>query len=133
MADDKTFQCTVITPEHQVLDCRAAFAAIPAHDGEIGFLRHRAPLMCQLGIGVMRVESDGVTKRLFVDGGFAQMVHNRLAVLTEQAVASDDIDLDDAKQSLAQARAMSGSTAEDQEHRRRAIARASARIKAAGA
>ncbi len=132
MADEKTFQCTVITPERQVLDCRAAFAAIPAHDGEIGIMTHRAPLMCELGIGVMRVESEGITRRFFVDGGFAQVVHNRLAILTEQAVASDEVDVDDAKQALQAAKAMTGTTAEAQEARRKAIARATARIKAAG-
>lgn len=132
MADEKTFQCTVITPERQVLDCRAAFAAIPAHDGEIGIMSHRAPLMCELGIGVMRVESEGITRRFFVDGGFAQVVHNRLAILTEQAVASDEVDVDDAEQALQAAKAMTGTTAEAQEARRKAIARATARIKAAG-
>ena len=132
MADEKTFQCTVITPERQVLDCRAAFAAIPAHDGEIGIMSHRAPLMCELGIGVMRVESEGNTRRFFVDGGFAQVVHNRLAILTEQAVPSDEVDVDDARKSLQDAKAMTGTTAEAQEERRKAIARASARIKASG-
>ena len=131
MADEKTFQCTVITPERQVLDCRAAFAAISAHDGEIGIMRHRAPLMCELGIGVMRVESEGITRRFFVDGGFAQMVHNRLAILTEQAVPSDEVDVDDAKRALQDAKAMTGTTADAQEDRRKAIARASARIRAA--
>ncbi|MCH7702021.1 MAG: ATP synthase F1 subunit epsilon [Planctomycetes bacterium] len=132
MADEKTFQCTVITPERQVLDCRAAFAAIPAHDGEIGIMSHRAPLMCELGIGVMRVESEGVTRRFFVDGGFAQVVHNRLAILTEQAVPSDEVDVDEAKQALQDAKAMTGTTSEALDERRKAIARASARIKAAG-
>ena len=132
MADEKTFQCTVITPERQVLDCRAAFAAIPAHDGEIGIMSDRAPLMCELGIGVMRVESEGVTRRFFVDGGFAQVVHNRLAILTEQAVPSDEVDVDEAKQALQDAKAMTGTTSEALDERRKAIARASARIKAAG-
>ncbi len=132
MADEKTFQCTVITPERQVLDCQAAFVAIPAHDGEIGIMSHRAPLMCELGIGVMRVESEGRTQRFFVDGGFAQVVHNRVAILTEKAFASDEVDVAESKQALQDAIAMTGTTAEAQEERRKAIARASARIKVGG-
>ena len=131
MAKSKTFHCTVITPEGQVLDCEAGFAALPVHDGEMGILPNRAPLMCQLGIGVMRVEVEGKTERLFIDGGFAQMVKNRLSVLTEQAQKSGDIDPQAARESLKSARAMAGTSETQQAARRSAISRAAARIKTA--
>ena len=131
MAKAKTFHCTIITPERQVLDCEATFAAIPAHDGEIGILCNRAPLMCQLGIGVMRVEAESKTHRYFIDGGFAQMLRNRLVVLTEQSASPPEIDVAFAQQSLKSARAMSGTSEEARESKRLALARAAARIKTA--
>ena len=39
---------------------------------------------------------------MFVDGGFAQVVENRLTILTQQAVKPDDIDAEAAKQTLAE-------------------------------
>lgn len=45
MAD--TFHCSVVTPERAVLECEASFAAFPAHDGEIGIMPQRAPLLCR--------------------------------------------------------------------------------------
>ena len=41
--------CSVITPEAQVFDGAAESVVVPAHDGEIGILFNRAPLLAKLG------------------------------------------------------------------------------------
>ena len=66
------FDCSVVTPEAVVLEARASSVSMPAHDGEIGILRNRAPLVCSLGIGVLRLDTDEGPQRFFVDGGFAE-------------------------------------------------------------
>jgi F-type H+-transporting ATPase subunit epsilon len=88
----KTFWCTVITPERAVLEREAIFVAFPAVDGEMGILAQRAPLLAQLGAGELRVESAAGRERMFVAGGFAQMVDNRLTLLTEEARPLADLD-----------------------------------------
>ncbi len=92
MSKAKAVNISVITPEHKVLETSAESVVIPAHDGEIGILRNRAPLMCELGIGEMRYTADGKTSRLFVDGGFAQVHDNSVIVLTENALPESAID-----------------------------------------
>lgn len=82
---DKTFHCSVVTPERAVLDTDATFVAFPAHDGEIGILHNRAPLLCQLGKGTLRVELGKESHRFSIEGGFAQMVDNKLTILTDNA------------------------------------------------
>jgi F0F1-type ATP synthase epsilon subunit len=57
MAETKTFRCSVVTPERVVLEAEARFAALPAHDGEIGILRDRAPLLVKLDVGRLRIET----------------------------------------------------------------------------
>ncbi len=89
-----SFRCTVITPERQVLDTEATFLAFPAHDGEIGILRDRAPLLCKLGAGVLRIEAAPRNLRVFIDGGFAQVLENQVTILAEQAVPTDEIDVE---------------------------------------
>jgi F-type H+-transporting ATPase subunit epsilon len=106
MAKTDTFKCSVITPERAVLECDANFVAFPAHDGEMGVLFNRAPLVCKLGIGPLRVESTGAKHVLLIDGGFAEVVDNRVTILTEQAVKPDQIDRAAAQQSLDEAREM---------------------------
>jgi F-type H+-transporting ATPase subunit epsilon len=91
MARNDTFHCSVITPERAMLEAEATFVAFPAHDGEVGILAHRAPLLFKMGAGELRVESPQGNQVLFVDGGFAQMVENRLTLLTEVAKRIDEI------------------------------------------
>ena len=67
------------------MDCEASFVVFPAHDGEMGILKGRAPLVCKLGIGALRVEASDGEKTLYVDGGFAQMLGNDLTILTAAA------------------------------------------------
>jgi F-type H+-transporting ATPase subunit epsilon len=101
-----TFHCSVITPERAVLETEATFVAFPAHDGEVGILKDRAPLLYKMGIGELRVESPEGNHVLFVAGGFAQMVENRLSLLTEQAKRIDEIDPTAVDRALAAARAL---------------------------
>src|SRR4029079_7388412 len=82
----KTFHCTVITPERPVLEREATFVAFPAFDGEMGVLPHRAPLLAKLGAGELRVESPAGDAAFFINGGFAQMVDDKLTLLTEEAM-----------------------------------------------
>jgi len=110
MAEGKTFQLAVVTPEAAVLDIEASFVALPAHDGEIGVLRNRAPLLIKLDVGLLRAETADGTQRLYVDGGFAEMIDNRLTVLTEDARDPGELDRGAAEQGLVAAQAM---TAED--------------------
>ena len=39
-----SFQCTVVTPEQQILDETVTQVILPAHDGQMGILTGRAPL-----------------------------------------------------------------------------------------
>ena len=103
---DTTFHCSVVTPERAILECDASSATFPAHDGEIGILPQRAPLLCRLGTGVLKVKTGGEEQKFFIDGGFAQMVDNKLTLLTEQARGADEVEFEAARAALEEARAM---------------------------
>ncbi len=127
MATDGPIECSVITPEEKVLEARVSSVVIPAHDGQIGVLKNRAPLLCELGIGVLRVDSE----RYYVDGGFAQVLDNRVTILTERAAAAGQIDRAEAAKALSQAEQMSGTDQRSRDARGKAIARAKVRLKLA--
>jgi F-type H+-transporting ATPase subunit epsilon len=133
MATNVSFQCTIITPERQVLDAEATFLAFPAHDGEIGILRNRAPLLCKLGTGVLRIETAPRSQRVFIDGGFAQVLQNQVTILTEQAMRAEEIDVEKTRAALAEARARHATTPQELEARCRDLARQSAKLHAAQA
>lgn len=102
-----TLRCSLITPEAQAFDGPVESVVIPAHDGEIGILPDRAPLLCKLGSGRMRVKlPGGAEESWFIDGGFAQVLENRVIVLTQKAIKPGQIDRSRAAAQLAEARAM---------------------------
>ncbi len=129
MAKTDTFQCSVITPERVVIDTPATFVAFPAHDGEVGILSHRAPLVYKLGVGELRIKTPSETQHYFIDGGFAQMVDNKLAILTEQAKKNTDIQASAAEKELAEARSLPGAAA--QAKKDQAIFRAKTKLRIA--
>lgn len=124
MADSKTFSCSVVTPEKIVLECAARFVALPAHDGEIGLLRGRAPLVCKLAIGKLRVETEAGMEIFYVDGGFAEMADNELTILTEDARRAEEIDRGEVEELLEKARARAASDPAARLERQKAIERA---------
>jgi len=100
VADPGTFQCSVVTPERAVLECDAKSVVLPAWDGEIGILRNRAPLVCRLGIGELRVETPTEKHTMFLDGGFAEMSENRLTILTSAARLPEELSQEEIDASL---------------------------------
>mgnify|MGYP001111776836 CR=1 FL=1 len=100
------FQSSVITPEGTVFEGPAEFIAVPAIDGELGILHNRAPLLAKLGAGRLRIEAGGTSREWFVSGGFAQVIDNKVTILTQQAVARDQLSAEQAQAQLNEARAM---------------------------
>ena len=122
-----TFHLSVVTPEREVLALEARFVALPAYDGEMGFLPRRAPLLVQLGAGRLRIEAaDGAKRSLFVAGGFAQMVEDKLTLLTEEAREPDSITAQEAERILAQAATLAAPDEPAFAKKRRALERARA-------
>lgn len=86
------FKASLITPEAILLETSVVSAQIPAHDGLVGILNHRAPLLAKLGTGVLRLETaPGVAERFMVSGGYAQMKGEELTILTTEAIPANQI------------------------------------------
>ena len=124
MAESKDLHASVVTPERAVYEGAARFVALPAWDGEVGVLRNRAPLLVKLGVGRLRIDTGSEELVFLIDGGFAEMVDNRLTVLTEDARTPDELDATEAKTALAEARALTGASDAEVEKRERAMKKA---------
>ena len=119
------FQCVIVTPEHQVLDESVRQAIVPAHDGLIGILTDRAPLLAKLGLGKLEVDLAAGGRRVFlIDGGVAQMKDNRLTILTDAAWTPDELDATTARAEYAEASARRATDEKSQQDRDRQMRRA---------
>ena len=119
------FQCVIVTPEQQVLDETVTQVIVPAHDGQIGILTDRAPLLVKLGLGPLRIDAaNAATRVLFVEGGIAQMKDNRLTILTNEAIPANEIDAETARAEYAEATAHQPTDERGREDRQRRLQRA---------
>ena len=126
-----TLHCVVVTPEQTALEQDAEFVALPLFDGEIGIAPNHSPLIGRLGYGEMRIKSGGTTKTLYVDGGFVEVAGNTVSVLTNRAVAANQVDGAAAESHLVGAMRLPASTSEQLAIRDRQVAQARAQIRIA--
>lgn len=124
---DKTFALSVISPERVIFEAQATAVTLPAFDGEVGILADRAPLLARLGVGWLKADTEKGRKALLLEGGFAQVVDNKVSVLTESAWDVADLDPSAAGRDLASAQAMPISDDESFEARQKALALARAK------
>ena len=86
-------QFELVSPERLVLSAEVDMVVVPGADGDFGVLPGHAPLISNVRPGVISVYNDRVVDaRIFVAGGFAEVSDSRLTVLTEDAIALDEID-----------------------------------------
>ena len=126
----------VVTPEKIVVSEEAQIVASPGSLGEFGVLSGHTPFLTTLKTGMIRyTDASGKEHHVFVSGGFAEALPDKLTVLAESAEISSDIDVNRAKEALARAekRLAEERTREDIDFQRAraALERATVRIRIA--
>ncbi len=102
MADN--IRLEVVTPEKSVVSDDAKIVMAPGELGEFGVLIGHTPFMTSLKTGTLRYEDANGTERfVFVSGGFAEALPDRVTILADSAERRSDIDLERAKSALQRA------------------------------
>jgi F-type H+-transporting ATPase subunit epsilon len=90
MAEKLTF--ALVSPERELFHGEVDQVVVPGVEGEFGVLPRHAPFMSTIKPGALRVLDGGTERRIFVNGGFADVTPAGLTVLAEEAVDLADID-----------------------------------------
>ena len=126
----------VVTPDKSVVSDEAQMVVAPGEYGEFGVLPGHTTFLTTLQVGMIRYKDQGGNERLvFVNGGFAEVMLNKVTVLAESAERRKDIDVERARAAVKRAEGRLGeaSRKEDIDFRRAQVAlqRAIARLKIA--
>jgi F-type H+-transporting ATPase subunit epsilon len=81
----------IVTPEGVVYSEDAEMVTLPALDGQIGVLPHHIPLMTQVVPGEIIVRKAGRETFLAVGEGLVHVTGDHVAILTDMAVAAENI------------------------------------------
>ena len=102
----KGFHCSIVTPTETVFDEEVAYASFPAWDGQQGVMAGQSPLLTRLGFGSLRLDfAEGGSRWYLLEGGFAEVMNERLSLLTERATPAEKLSVEEAQAELAEARA----------------------------
>ena len=86
------FQVEFVTAEGRILSQEADFVVAPGIDGELGVLPRHIPLLTPLATGEVMVRNDGHEERIYVSGGFLEVLPERVVILADDAERAEDID-----------------------------------------
>ena len=128
-----TIQLTVAVPDRQVLDAEVTSVQFPLTTGYIGILPGHAPLLAEVGTGVLTYESSNEAEgHLAIDGGAVEVLPDKVRILAEKAERAEEIDEERARKALERVdeRLQLSSLEIDVERAQETIARARARIAA---
>ena len=124
----------IVTPEMAVVAEDVQIVMAPGDMGEFGVLVGHTPFMTTLQMGTVRyTDAKGAERLVFVSGGFAEALPDKVTILAESAERRADIDLERAKSALERARRRLDKEERDlnYERARAALERALHRIKLA--
>jgi F-type H+-transporting ATPase subunit epsilon len=123
----------VVTPTKHIFSEDVQSIELPGKDGYLGILPGHAPLLTELGAGILTFNKGGETRSMTVIDGFAEVLPNRVIVLADESEKVEDIDAGQARTDLEKAQhelPQAGASEEDWKRANAAIARATVRVEA---
>jgi F-type H+-transporting ATPase subunit epsilon len=98
-------RCVIVTPESTILDARCRSVTLPLFDGERGVARGHAPFIGRLGVGAVRTTGEegrgsDAAHDTFVEGGFVEVGHDVVTVITQRAIPAEKLDASQARADL---------------------------------
>lgn len=124
----------IVTPEKHVLAETVDYVELPGQEGYMGILPGHAPLLSELGMGMLSYRKGGEVQNFVVLDGFVEVLPGRVIVLADACERAGEIDLERARRALDRAKSdlgKAGPAGQNTAEATLALNRATARIEAA--
>ncbi len=83
----------VVTPQNAIVSEEVQIVVAPGSEGEFGALKGHTTFLTSLKVGTLRYKDvNGKERYLFINGGFAEVLPDKVTVLAESAERRQDID-----------------------------------------
>ena len=90
----------IVTPKAVVYSEEVSMVALPGLQGDMGIYPNHVPLMTKVAAGEVEVTREGQKELLAVGEGFAEVMPDRVSILTDMAALEADIDEAKAEEAL---------------------------------
>ena len=84
----------VVTPQNAIVSEEVQIVVAPGSEGEFGALKGHTTFLTSLKVGTLRYkDANGKERSLFINGGFAEVLPDKVTILAESAERKQDIDI----------------------------------------
>ncbi|MGD1211591.1 MAG: F0F1 ATP synthase subunit epsilon [Candidatus Acidiferrales bacterium] len=129
----EAIELQVVTPQRHVLQETVQAIEIPGKEGYLGVLPGHAPLITELGIGILAYRKGAETRYLTIVHGYAEVLPDRVIVLAEISERAEEIDIERTRAARERAQAelaKASAGSEEWQQQRLAVDRAMVRMQA---
>ena len=91
-----SFNVSVVTQVKKILEQEAGYLRLRTSEGDIGILPNHAPLVAELSMGKMEIESPNKDRRdiYFLSGGFLEISNNQATIIADEIFSIEEIDVE---------------------------------------
>ena len=87
-----TLKLEIVTPEAKTYSDDVEMVTLPASEGEMGVYPQHVPLVTQIVAGEVIVRKGGQDSFLAIGDGYVEITAERVAIMTDMAIAAENID-----------------------------------------
>lgn len=96
-----TIAFELVSPDRLLLSEDVEMVVIPGTEGDFGVLVDHQPMISSVRPGILEVHQEGAEpRRIFVNGGFAEVTGERCVVMTEEALPLEEVERADIEQRI---------------------------------
>lgn len=98
MADDRSFELKIITPERVFYEGTAQMVEFNTTEGELGIYKDHVPLTVIISPGILTITEDDTVKEAALHAGFAEILQDKVTIMAEIIEWPDEIDVNRAEE-----------------------------------
>lgn len=98
MADTKTFNLQIVTPDRIFFEGDAEMIELKTTEGDIGVFKDHIPLTAIIAPGVLKITNNGEVKEAALLSGFLEILQDKVIILAESCEWPDEIDINRANE-----------------------------------
>lgn len=100
MAEEEKLNLEVVSPEKLVMSKSVDMVTISGTEGDFGILPGHAAIISSIRPGLLEIESDKEIEKMFIGGGFIEVLNDKVSILATEVLSSNDINISECEDKI---------------------------------
>ena len=100
MEEEEKLNLEVVSPEKLILSKSVDMVTISGTEGDFGVLPGHAPIVSSIRPGILEIESNKEIQKMFIGGGFIEVLLDKVSILATEVFSSEDINISECENKI---------------------------------